>query len=268
MNKKLFLLPLVAILGACAGLPDLPELPNIAEVAIPKTTDDETPVAESKKQSVACVREGNGFLSYTYNEGHLDELTLLRKDREFSLAKGVTIMQKEPLGRYTTKVTGYQKSPITLKTLLECDGETIAYAFGVKVPKSGADPVIAQNKSLTHNRGELVIGSTLLDYEIQLTKLDVPYLVFEKPSCEEESCPTDNQTLINATKLLLPEGRYSVRPAIGNSVEIYIKASSYNAIEVTEEGVDVTSQEVISPGMTKKDEVDAVKLLRMLRSAG
>jgi len=266
MNKKLFLLPLVAMLGACAGLPDLPELPNIAEVAIPKTTDDETPVAESKKQSVACVREGNGFLSYTYNEGHLDELTLLRKDREFSLSKGVTIIQKEPLGRYTTKVTGYQKSPITLKTPLECDGETIAYEFGVKVPKSSSSAVVVLSEELAHNEGELVIGSTLLDYEIQLTKLDAPYLVFEKPSCEKESCPTDNRTLINATKSSLPEGRYSVRPAIGNSAEIYIKASSYNAIEVTEEGVVVTSQEVVVPSTDNVEE--ASKLLRSILSSG
>ena len=267
MNKRLFLLPLVAMLGACAGLPDLPELPNIAEVAIPKPTDEETPVAESKKQSVACVREGNGFLSYTYNEGHLDELTLLRKDREFSLSKGVTIIQKEPLGRYTTKVTGYQKSPITLDTLLECDGETIAYEFGVKVPKSSSSAVGVRNESLTHNWGELVIGSTLLDYEIQLTKLDAPYLVFEKPSCEKESCPTDNRTLINATESSLPEGRYSVRPAIGNSAEIYIKASSYNAIEVTEEGVVVTSQEVVLPSSTENGE-EVSKLLRSILPSG
>ena len=267
MNKKLFLLPLVAMLGACAGLPDLPELPNIAEVAIPKTTDDETPVAESKKQSVACVREGNGFLSYTYNEGHLDELTLLRKDREFSLSKGVTIIQKEPLGRYTTKVTGYQKSPITLNTLLKCDGETIAYEFGVKVPKSNSSAVGVLNESLTHNRGELVIGSTLPRLRNTAYKVRCALSRFlEKPSCEKESCPTDNRTLINATESSLPEGRYSVRPAIGNSAEIYIKASSYNAIEVTEEGVVVTSQEVVVPSPDNVEE--ASKLIRSILSSG
>ena len=65
---------------------------------------------------------------------------------------------------------------------------------------------------------------------------------------------------------MLPEGRYFIEPVGGESAEIYIEASSYNAVEVMTDGVDVTSKEVVARPVTGQG--DAVKILRMLQSDG
>lgn len=228
-------------------MPSLPDMPSLPSVPLTETVEAPEKQSEVSEVPLACVREGDGFLSFSYEEGHLEALTLIQTDEEIILSKGVTIIQKVPLGRYSTIVTGHQKIPTALRTDLVCDGETKAYVFRLDVPSSLGSESGVTDGSLAHAQGRLVVGSVLEDFNVKLTKLDAPYMVFKDTACtEDERCPpTDNQIFVGATTIKLPEGEYFIKPSSGVGQATYIDASSYTAIEVTIDGVEITSQQIV-----------------------
>lgn len=236
MFNKILIITLLLVLGGCGGIRSLPSMPSLEPTVTP----------------VACVREGDGFLSFTYEEGHLAALTLKQTDEEITLSKGVTIIQKVPLGRYSTIVTGYQKESTKLQSVLECDGETKAYVLRLDRPSSLDDKVDVMPERLRHSIGKLVVGSVLNDFSVKVTKLDAPFLVFEDPSCSEDCPPMDNQVFVGATEIKLPEGEYFIKSSSGGGQATYIDASSYTAIEVTVGGIEITSQEIVVPVSTQQ----------------
>ena len=238
-------------IAGCGGIPNLPSMPTLPSVPIPTVAE----VTEKQPEvSLDCVREGDGFLSFSYEEGHLEALTLKQTDEEITLSKGVTIIQKVPLGRYNTTVIGHQKIPTDLQTNLVCDGETKAYVFRLNVPSSAGGSTGVTTRNLEHPYGRLVVGSALEDFNVKLTKIDAPYMIFEDTACDaDERCPpTDNQTFVGATMIRLPEGEYFVKPSSGNGQATYIEASSYTAIEVTIDGIEITSQEIVLPSAAQQ----------------
>ena len=249
MSNKVFIIMALLILSGCGGMPSLPDMPTLPSVPLTDTVETPEKQPEVSEVPLACVREGDGFLSFSYEEGHLEALTLIQTDEEITLSKGVTIIQKVPLGSYSTIVTGYQKIPTALRTELVCDGETKAYVFRLDVPSSLGSKSGVTDRSLAHAQGRLVVGSALEDFNVKLTKLDAPYMVFEDTACpEDERCPpTDNQTFVGATTIKLPEGEYFIKPSSGVGQATYIDASSYTAIEVTIDGVEITSQQIVIP---------------------
>ena len=260
MFNKVFIITLLLILGGCGGVPSLPNIPSLPSLpSLPVTTPKEEPekrpeVSEVSEMQVDCVREGDGFISFSYEDGHLEALTLIQTDEEITLSKGATIIQKVPLGRYSTTVMGHQKESSKITTSLGCDGETKAYVFRVDVPSSFGKESGVTDGSLAHAQGRLVVGSTLEDFNVKLTKLDAPYMVFEDTACPEgERCPpTDNQVFVGATTIKLPEGEYFIRPSSGVGQATYIDASSYTAIEVTIDGIEITSQQIVKENPTQE----------------
>jgi hypothetical protein len=250
MFNRFFLITLLLILGGCGGVPSLPNIPSLP--SLPVTTPKEEPekrpeVSEVSKMPVDCVREGDGFISFSYEDGHLEALTLIQTDEEITLSKGVTIIQKVPLGRYSTTVMGHQKESSEITTSLGCDGETKAYVLRVDVPSSSSEKSAVAGMLLKHPEGVLKVGSALENFNVKLTKLDAPYMVFEDLACpENERCPpTDNQVFVGATTIELPEGEYFIKPSSGGGQATYIDASSYTAIEVTIDGIEITSQQIV-----------------------
>lgn len=247
MFNKILIITALLMLGGCGGIQSLPNMPSLpAMPSVPSTTTAEAPLA--------CVREGDGFLSFTYEAGHLEALTLKLSDEEITLSRGVTMIRKVPLGIYRATVTGYQKEPTQLRTNLICDGETKAYAFRLDVPSSLGDKTDVIDSSLIHSTGELRVGSLLDDFNVKLTKLDAPHMVFKDPACSEsEHCPpTDSQVFVGPTKIKLPEGEYFIKASSGGGKATYIDASSYTAIEVTGDGVEITSQKIVVPDFTQQ----------------
>ena len=239
----------IAGCGGIPNLPSMPTLPSVPSVPIPTVAE----VTEKQPEvSFDCVREGDGFLSFSYEEGHLEALTLKQTDEEITLSKGVTIIQKVPLGRYNTTVIGHQKIPTDLQTNLVCDGETKAYVLRLDRPSSLDDKVDVMPERLRHSIGKLVVGSVLNDFSVKVTKLDAPFLVFEDPSCSEDCPPMDNQVFVGATEIKLPEGEYFIKSSSGGGQATYIDASSYTAIEVTVGGIEITSQEIVVPVSTQQ----------------
>jgi hypothetical protein len=57
----------------------------------------------------------------------------------------------------------------------------------------------------------------------------------------------DNQVFLGATEIKLPEGEYFIKSSSGGGQTTYIDASSYTAIEVTVDGIEITSQEIVVP---------------------
>ena len=253
MFNKVFIITLLLILGGCGGVQSLPSIPALPSfpVMIPE---------EEPEVSVDCIREGDGFISFSYEDGHLEALTLIQTDEEITLSKGATIIQKVPLGRYSTTVMGHQKESSKITTSLGCDGETKAYVFRVDVPSSFGKESGVTDGSLAHAQGRLVVGSTLEDFNVKLTKLDAPYMVFEDTACPEgERCPpTDNQVFVGATTIKLPEGEYFIRPSSGVGQATYIDASSYTAVEVTIDGIEITSQQIVKENPTRQEVAETI----------
>ena len=266
MFNKVFIITLLLILGGCGGVPSLPSIPALPSfpVMIPEEEPEKQPevseVSEVSAMPVNCVSEGDGFISFSYEDGHLEALTLIQTDEEITLSKGVTIIQKVPLGRYSTTVMGHQKKPSEVTTILGCDGETRAYVFRVDVPSSSSEKSIADNRLLGHPDGVLKVGSALENFNVKLTKLDAPYMVFEDPACpEDERCPpTDNQVFAGATTIDLPEGEYFIKPSSGGGQATYIDASSYTAVEVTIDGIEITSQQIVKENPTRQEVVETI----------
>lgn len=247
MPKNIFTLISLLILSGCGAAPNLPSMPELPSLPVTRSMEKQEKQTEVAEMSVACVREGDGFLSFSYEEGRLDTLTLLQADEKITLSKGVTLTQKVPLGTYITVVGGYQKQPLTLETKLKCDGETKAYTFDLRGTSSSGGESSATHLSLAHSMGTLVVGSVMEDFSVKLTKLDAPYRVFEDPACEgEKACPLkDSRVFTGAAETQLPEGEYFIKPSSGVGQATYIDASSYTAIEVTIDGIEITSQEVV-----------------------
>lgn len=271
MPKNVFILISLLILSGCGAVPNLPSIPELPSLPVTPSAEKQekqTEVAEVAEMSVACVREGDGFLSFSYEEGRLDTLTLLQADEKITLSKGVTLTQKVPLGTYITIVGGYQKQPLTIETKLGCDGETKAYTFNLQGTSSSGGESSATPRSLAHSMGTLVVGSVMEDFSVKLTKLDAPYRVFEDPTCEEEKvCPLkDSRVFTGAANTELPEGEYFIKPSSGVGQATYIDASSYTAIEVTIDGIEITSQEVVSsPGQGTTQAIAAGLLKQILQ---
>ena len=140
MLKKLLSLSLLLILSGCSSLPELPDLPLIGSEEEPLPGEvggsDEGAETEADKLMLDLKSKGDGYLSFTYNEGHLTAIQLKPENELYSLSRGATVIKKVPVGRYSIEVSGYQKLINRLETSITFDGQTRSYAFNVPSPDS------------------------------------------------------------------------------------------------------------------------------------
>ena len=95
MLNKYFFISALIILAGCSSIPEVPDIPFI-ESSEPEKPNVEIatevdPVTEIKSR-------GDGYLSFAYNSGHLDNIVLKLKGEQIFLAKGKTVVKKLPVG--------------------------------------------------------------------------------------------------------------------------------------------------------------------------
>ena len=249
-NKISISLCFLLLLSACSSLPDLPDMPSM--ISMPSILDINAEPETEEGDAEAPIQyqsTGNGYLSFSYNRGHLESIKVEWDDEEIELSRGATVITKVPVGRYTIGVSGDQKVIYNLLTSISYDGQTQAYSFNVPSPNAREfDPSVSSG-NLAHSMSALVVGSSLIEPTIQITKLDSPAYVFK----EDQKCG-DNCTMVKVLQftspknLLLPEGKYRIA-ASGESRDVYLEGSTVNTIELKARGFDFESDEIVeSPG--------------------
>jgi len=243
MLKKILSLSLLLVLFGCSSLPELPDLPLIGSEEEPLPGEvgglDEGVETEADKLMLDLKSKGNGYLSFSYNEGHLSAIQLKLDNERISLSRGATVIKKVPVGRYSIEVSGYQKLINRLETSITFDGQTRSYAFNVPSPDSLELPPQVNATDLEHGLCLLIFGSSLVDQAVELVKLDSPIKVFKvDPNCEIDCEFTSARDFLSPRAFRVPEGRYSITAA-GNSRNIYMRADTVNNIEITSDGFEV-----------------------------
>jgi len=172
-NKYFFIA--VLFLGGCSSIPEVsvPNLPFIEpdEVEIEIETEID-PVAELKSR-------GDGYLSFNYNSGHLDRITIKLKNEQIVLLKGQTVIKKLPVGTYSFDVSSLQTETRTYSAVLSYDGDTHQSIINIPSRYSNIGFRDISERDLNHSLGQLVVGSRLVNPLIELTKLDKPPHVLE-----------------------------------------------------------------------------------------
>lgn len=175
MFNKYFFIATFLFLGGCSSIPDvaLPNLPFLgpdeAEIEVETEID---PVAELKSP-------GDGYLSFNYNSGHLDRITIKLKEEQIVLLKGQTVIKKLPVGRYSFDVSSRQTDTRTYSAVLSYDGDTHESIINIPSRYSNIGFRDISERDLNHSLGKLVVGSRLVNPLIELTKLDQPPHVLE-----------------------------------------------------------------------------------------
>ena len=207
---------------------------------------DEGAENEADKLMQDLKSKGNGYLSFTYNEGHLTAIQLKLENERISLSRGATVIKKVPVGRYSIEVSGYQKLINRLETSITFDGQTRSYAFNVPSPDSLELPPRVNATDLEHGLCLLIFGSSLVDQAVELVKLDSPVKVFKvDPNCEIDC------EFTSAREFLAQERSACRRQVLittaGDSREIYMRADTVNNIEITSDGFEVRKSPWLQP---------------------
>ena len=251
MLKRFLSLSLLLILSGCSSLPELPDLPLIGSEEEPLPGEvgglDEGVETEADKLMLDLKSKGNGYLSFSYNEGHLSAIQLKLDNERISLSRGATVIKKVPVGRYSIEVSGYQKLINRLETSITFDGQTRSYAFNVPSPDSLELPPQVNVTDLEHGLCLLIFGSSLVDQAVELVKLDSPMKVFKvDPNCKTDCEFTSARDFFSPRAFRVPEGRYSITAA-GDSRDIYMRADTVNNIEITSDGFEVRKTPWLQP---------------------
>ena len=271
MFNKYFFIGALLCIGGCSSIPEVPDLPFMdmepEEVEIASEID---PVAELKSR-------GDGYLSFTYNSGHLDRIMVQLKGDQIALSKGQTVVKKLPVGKYSFDVSGDQIYAKRFSAELTYNGHTYQSIFDIpsRYSKIGFRSISSNN--LDHKLGLLVVGSALVDPVIKITKLDQPPYVLELDCVTSdlkvgdiltegkskgniaivtrtivvtgvtdqgeliygtESCGySDNVSYTSPLRMELPEGLYQMN-ASGEAKNVYVRGGTVNTIEITSNGFE------------------------------
>ena len=244
MLRKVLLLASLTLVGACSAIPDLPDLPGLQSVgSIIGSEGDGEVGGDAERLLEGYKSKGNGYLSFTYNAGHLDQITVRFADEEIVISKGTTAIKKMPVGRYSVEVSGNQKLVYRVQPNINYDGETVAYSFDAPLPGSVESRLSVKSRNLVHGMSTMIIGSSLVGPQIEIVKLDSPTNIFEAdPNCQDSCGPTNRRKFVSPLTLQLPEGKYSITSS-DESREIYINASTVSTIEIKADGFQVETRE-------------------------
>ena len=276
MFNRYFYISALLILAGCSSTPEMPDVsmgvPNIpfinsneSEELELKTAAEIDPVDEIKSR-------GDGYLSFTYNSGHLDNIKVKLNSEEIVLAKGKTVVKKLPVGKYSFDVSGNQIDTERYTAELNYKGHTHKSIFDIPSQYSKIGFRSISEHDVDHKIALLVVGSTLVDPLIEIIKLDKPPYVLEiaciidgelkegdiaKVTNETVSIGydritekvlygirtcgySDKVTYTSPLRMTLPEGLYRMN-ASGESKNIYVRGENVNTIEITANGFDGSS---------------------------
>ena len=244
MFNKYFFIATFLFLGGCSSIPDvaLPNLPFL-EMADPESeseSESESAKQDTISQLAGYESRGDGYLSFNYNEGHLETITVILSNEEIVLSQGQTVIKKLPVGKYSFEVLGNQKYSRNYSARLFYNGDTKKYVFNIPSPSSKIEYISSRYDNLKHRFGDLIVGSSLINPLIEITKVDQPTNVFIE--CSDKECnSTDNFTYSGPLIMSLPEGKYLLN-ASGRSKELYVDGDSKNTIEITSIGFEVSRE--------------------------
>lgn len=168
MFNKYFFIAAFLFLGGCSSIPEVSVanlLKGLDEAEVEAEVED--PVAELKSR-------GDGYLSFNYNSGHLDRITIELKEEKIVLLKGQTVIKKLPVGRYSFDVSSRQTDTRSYSAELSYDGDTHESIINIPSRYSNIGFRDISERDLNHSLGQLVVGSRLVNPLIELTKLDQP----------------------------------------------------------------------------------------------
>jgi hypothetical protein len=275
----------------CSSIPDvaLPSIPggpfmgnnpNGPEAgALPDPDDSSATVAVAQLEGYQS--RGNGYLSFTYDRGHLEKITVKLGGDQIPLSKGQTIIRKLPVGNYSFDVSGKQLESRRYRGLLNYDGDTDEFIFDIPTRYSEIGDRQISTRDLEHNLGVLIVASSLVSPLVEVTRLDAPqnvlllgcYLEEEAKSIKvgdtvagnvdgnstrgkitkivtykdlsgsvlEKCAYSDNVTYSSPLRMSVPEGRYWLT-ASGKSEELYVRDKSFNTIEIIYNGFEVSTK--------------------------
>lgn len=168
MFNKYFFIATLLFIGGCSSIPEVPNLPFMepdeVEIEVEAEID---PVAELKSR-------GDGYLSFNYNSGHLDRITIQLKDEQITVLRGQTVIRKVPVGKYSFEVSSRQTYTRSYSAELSYDGDTHQSIINIPSRFSNIGFRDIRERDLDHRIGTLVVGSSLVNPLIELTKLDQP----------------------------------------------------------------------------------------------
>ena len=183
MFNKYFFISALIILAGCSSIPDVPDMsmgvPNIPFIESNESEKPEPEIAAEKDPVAEIKSRGDGYLSFTYNSGHLDNITVKLKGEQIFLAKGKTVVKKLPVGKYSFEVLGDQIDTERYTAELTYDGHTHKSIFDIPSRYSKIGFRSISDHDVDHKMALLVVGSTLIDPLIELIKLDKPPYVLE-----------------------------------------------------------------------------------------
>lgn len=197
-NKYFFIGALICI-GGCSSIPEAPGLPfEVPDLPFMDMEPEEVEIASEIDPVAELKSRGDGYLSFTYNSGHLDRIMVTLKDDQIALSKGQTVVKKLPVGKYSFDVSGDQIYAESFSAELTYNGHTYQSIFDIpsRYSKIGFRSISANN--LDHKLGLLVVGSALVDPLIEITKLDQP------PHVLELNCVTNSDLKVGD---ILTEGK-------------------------------------------------------------
>ncbi len=277
MFNKYFLIAAFLFLGGCSSIPEVsvPNLPFMGPDEAEVEVEVEDPVAELKSR-------GDGYLSFNYNSGHLDRITIELKEEQIVLLKGQTVIKKLPVGRYSFDVSSRQTDTRSYSAELSYDGDTHESIINIPSRYSNIGFRDISERDLNHSLGQLVVGSRLVNPLIELTKLDQP------PHTLEIACSVESDLevgdiftsgrargeIAKVTDVVVVTGRsdngqplYGTKKcgysdnvtytsplrmslpegsyllnASGKSRKLYVHGESINTIEITSKGFEVSTE--------------------------
>ena len=242
MLNRIFLFgAALLLLQGCSSIPEV-SVPNIPFISNQADDEDTESEQDSLSQLVGYKSRGDGYLSFKYDDGHLETIVVNVLTEEIILSKGQTVIKKLPVGNYSFNVSGKQKNTREFSDSLIYNGDTNEYIFNVPSPGSQIRSNVVDKVNLTHKFGILIIGSSLVNPPIEIKKLDQPVNVFN-------ACRTENDTQVcgysdivtyeSPIEMSLPEGSYLLN-ASGRSQQLYVQGGSKNTIEITLNGFKVS----------------------------
>ena len=114
INKYSFIAALL-FFSSCSSLPDVsvPNIPfldsNEADANSNAGADADADADEEVvAQLVGYESRGDGYLSFTYNNGHLETIIVKLKKEQIVLSKGQSVIKKLPVGWHSFDVSGSQ----------------------------------------------------------------------------------------------------------------------------------------------------------------
>jgi hypothetical protein len=240
MKKNIFVIT-IFLITACSSIPDVavPNIPLIgSDESLEDTGLDQDPEARLANQLSSLNTRGNGFLSFSYSEGHLPTITVVLQNERIMLSRGQTVIRKLPVGRHVFEVSGRQKDTEKYTAILNYDGDTDQYEFFAPEPQSIKSRNSVDRTIFDHGEGILIVGSTLVNPYIDITKLDQPTKVFEL--CEmkngkRECVFENNYTTTSPLRIFLPEGKYLLNHS-GMTKEVYINDDTIYSFELASDG--------------------------------